>query len=74
VASLSAEEKYSVYAGLMKIGVLMWCDELTAEKYGNTSYKINKLYCDKHGYDLVFSSERRHDRDEPGVGKGSYGY
>jgi len=64
VASLSAEEKYSVYAGLMKIGVLMWCDELTAEKYGNTSYKINKLYCDKHGYDLVFSSEKRHDRDD----------
>jgi hypothetical protein len=47
---------------MCKIGVLMWCDELTAEKYGNTSYKINKLYCDKHGYDLVFSSERRHNR------------
>tara|TARA_R110002020_G_scaffold438063_1_gene648463 strand:+ start:1622 stop:2296 length:675 start_codon:yes stop_codon:yes gene_type:complete len=48
----------------MKIGVLMWCDEHTAKKYGNISYQINKLYCDKHGYDLIFSSKRRQKRDE----------
>ena len=48
----------------MKIAVLMWCDSETTKRYGNTSYHINKIYCDKHGYDLIFSSERRHDRDD----------
>jgi hypothetical protein len=49
---------------LMNIAVLMWCDGKTSKRYGNTSYHINKIYCDKHGYDLIFSSERRHDRDD----------
>ena len=40
----------------MKIAVLMWCDSETTKRYGNTSYHINKIYCDKHGYDLIFSS------------------
>ena len=48
----------------MKIAVLMWCDGKTTKRYGNTTYHINKTYCDKHGYDLIFSSQRRHDRND----------
>ena len=48
----------------MKICVVMWCDGKTAKKYGCTSYHINKIYCEKHGYDLRFSSKRRHNRED----------
>ena len=48
----------------MKICVVMWCDGKTAKKYGCTSYHINKIYCEKHGYDLKFSSKRRHNRED----------
>ena len=41
----------------MKIGVLMWYDS-DIESYGDNCYKINKVYCKKHGYDLIKSSER----------------
>ena len=48
----------------MKICVVMWCDGKTAKKYGCTSYHINKIYCEKYGYDLMFSSKRRHNRED----------
>ena len=48
----------------MNICIVMWCDGKTAKKYGCTSYHINKLYCQKYGYDLKFSSKRRHNRED----------
>ena len=44
----------------MKIAVLMWYDG-EFESYGDNCYKINKVYCDKYGYDLIKSSERVYD-------------
>tara|TARA_R110000851_G_scaffold170578_1_gene316904 strand:+ start:286 stop:981 length:696 start_codon:yes stop_codon:yes gene_type:complete len=41
----------------MKIAVLMWYDG-GFESYGDNCYKINKVYCDKYGYDLIKSSEK----------------
>ena len=40
-----------------KIAVLMWYDHHVKD-YGDNCYKINKVYCDKHGYDLIKSSKR----------------
>ena len=41
-----------------KICVLMWYDE-DHKEFGDISYKINKAYCDKHGYDIIRDSQRR---------------
>jgi uncharacterized protein YutD len=41
----------------MKIAVLMWYDD-KFKSYGDNCYKINKIYCDKYGYDLIKSSDR----------------
>ena len=35
----------------------MWYDHHVKD-YGDNCYKINKVYCDKHGYDLIKSSKR----------------
>jgi hypothetical protein len=40
-----------------KIAVCMWYDK-AIEDYGNISKKINQKYCDKYGYDLIFSNKR----------------
>tara|TARA_R110001632_G_scaffold26395_1_gene71381 strand:- start:2067 stop:2735 length:669 start_codon:yes stop_codon:yes gene_type:complete len=53
---MSTEENMSN----LNIAILMWYDNDTAERFGNISYKINKLYCDKHGYNIIFSNERKH--------------
>jgi hypothetical protein len=39
------------------IAVLMWYDD-HVKNYGDNCYKINKVYCQKHGYDLIKSSDR----------------
>tara|TARA_B100000131_G_scaffold206878_1_gene198986 strand:- start:3323 stop:4042 length:720 start_codon:yes stop_codon:yes gene_type:complete len=36
----------------------MWYDE-DHKEFGDISYKINKAYCDKHGYDIIRDSHRR---------------
>ena len=36
----------------------MWYDE-NHKDFGDLSYKINKAYCDKHGYDIIRDSQRR---------------
>jgi len=41
----------------MKIAVLMWYDD-KFKSYGDNCYKINKVYCDKYGYDLIKSSKK----------------
>ena len=35
----------------------MWYDG-KFKSYGDNCYKINKVYCDKYGYDLIKSSDR----------------
>ena len=44
----------------LNIAILMWYDNNTAERFGNISYNINKIYSDKFGYDIIFSNERKH--------------
>lgn len=39
----------------MRLACLMWYDVGIAE-YADINYKINKMYCDAHGYDLLRSS------------------
>lgn len=41
----------------MRLACLMWYDVGIAE-YADINYKINKMYCDAHGYDLLRSSKR----------------
>lgn len=43
----------------MNITIVMWYDEGIKEYAGNC-YKINKAYCDKHGYTIIKSSERNY--------------
>ena len=40
-----------------KIAVLMWWDD-TIKDYAINNYEINKLYCNRHGYDLIYSNKR----------------
>ncbi len=40
------------------ICVVMWFDD-NIKSYAEINYIINKKYCDKHGYDIIKSSERR---------------
>ena len=35
----------------------MWYDEALGKRFADASYSINKLYCDKHGYDLIHSNK-----------------
>ena len=48
----------------VKICVLMWYDE-SCKEFGDINYKINKAYCDKHGYDIIRDSQRRMPNREP---------
>tara|TARA_Y100000592_G_scaffold24136_1_gene37716 strand:- start:972 stop:1706 length:735 start_codon:yes stop_codon:yes gene_type:complete len=48
----------------MNITVVMWYDEGIKE-YADNCYKINKAYCDKHGYTLIKSSERTYTDRKP---------
>ena len=41
-----------------KICVVMWFDD-NIKSYAEINYIINKKYCDKYGYDIIKSSERR---------------
>lgn len=41
----------------LNICILMWYNENIREKYADLAYKINKIYCDKHGYDLIKSNK-----------------
>ena len=41
----------------MKVAILMWYDD-HIKHYADNFYKINKLYCDKNGYDIFKSSYR----------------
>ena len=45
----------------MKLLIVMWYDQGIAW-YGDSNYKINKAYCDKHGIELIRCNERRHHR------------
>ncbi len=47
----------------LKIVVAMWYDEGIKE-YGDLNYIINKCYCDKHGYEIVKSSETRYENNQ----------
>ena len=48
----------------MNITVVMWYDEGIKE-YADNCYKINKVYCDKHGYTITKSSERHYTDRKP---------
>jgi len=48
----------------MNITVVMWYDEGIKE-YADNCYKINKAYCDKHGYTIIQSSERYYTDRKP---------
>lgn len=43
----------------MKCCLLMWYD-LDYVQFGELNAKINKVYCDKYGIDLIVCHERRH--------------
>lgn len=47
----------------MKICVLMWYDS-SITIFAEINYKINKLYCEKHGYDII-KSDKRNYKDRP---------
>ena len=47
----------------MKIAVLMWYNQHVAH-YGDICLEINRLYCQKHGYELIRSSKRTY-KDRP---------
>ena len=40
-----------------RVAVCMWYDK-PIQEYANIAYKINKKYCDSHGYDLLYSNKR----------------
>tara|TARA_R110002020_G_scaffold432502_1_gene642525 strand:- start:381 stop:1151 length:771 start_codon:yes stop_codon:yes gene_type:complete len=48
----------------VKICFLMWYDK-NHKEFGDINYKINKAYCDKHGYDIIRDSQRRMRNREP---------
>ena len=33
----------------------MWFDGVYGKRFANASHAINKIYCDKHGYDLIYT-------------------
>ena len=41
----------------MKVCVLMFHDNNISE-YGDLNYKINKLYCEKYNFNIIFSNEK----------------
>jgi len=41
---------------IMKICVVMYYDSNVSE-YADLNFKINKLYCDKYNFDIIFSNE-----------------
>jgi len=45
------------YDNKNKIAVCMWYDKAIKD-YGNIAKKINKVYCKKHKYDLIYSKKR----------------
>ena len=50
--------------GKANICVLMWYDN-GHKKWGDINYKINKAYCDKHGYDIIRDADRRIPHRQP---------
>ena len=48
----------------MKIAVLMWYDQHVAH-YGDICLEINRLYCQKHGYELIRSNKRTYNDRHP---------
>lgn len=49
---------YFIYLLHMRTCLLMFYND-AIKKYGDITYKINKLYCDKHNIDLIVSNEKR---------------
>lgn len=47
---------------MTKIACLMWYDD-GIKSYGDINYTINKIYCDKYGYDLIKSDKKRYTDD-----------
>jgi len=47
-----------------KIGVFMWYDS-NIKDYAEINYQINKIYCDKYGYDIIKSDVRRYPERKP---------
>jgi hypothetical protein len=47
-----------------KIGVFMWYDDKIKE-YADINYKINKIYCEKYGYNIIKSNERLYPNRKP---------
>lgn len=52
----------------MKICMLMYYDA-TIKGYGEINYKINKIYCDKYGIDLIVSHENTYADRHPSYEK-----
>jgi hypothetical protein len=48
----------------MKICVLMFFDE-NIKEYAEINYKINKLYCEKYGFDIIFENNRHYTNRHP---------
>jgi hypothetical protein len=48
----------------MRIAICMWYDD-HASPYGDIVKKINQFYCDKNGYDLIFSNTRNFPQRKP---------
>ena len=46
-----------IYDNQNKIAVCMWYDKAIKD-YGDIAKKINKIYCKKHKYDLIYSKKR----------------
>ena len=40
-----------------KIAIVMWYNE-NVKGYGDLNFEINKMYCDKYGYDIIKSDQR----------------
>lgn len=47
-----------------KIGIFMWYNEEIIQ-YANNNYKINKIYCEKYGYNLIKSNLRLCNERKP---------
>jgi hypothetical protein len=45
----------------MKLCLFMWYDS-HCKDYGDISYMINKMYCDKYNIDLIKCDKKRHNR------------
>lgn len=48
----------------LKICCFMWYDD-KIKNYGDINFQITKMYCDKYGYDIIKSNERRYSSRPP---------